>query len=149
MGFLLILLVGCCGTKFLASSAETYTKDSASYIEKIRPVLVDIPADTNIIRIRLMDVEGKIKAVEASSHSRRGNLQVMSDEQGNMMARCICDSLLLEVEARDRIIKNYSTKVVTLAGKEVRYTAWYDKISRIFAVLFILIVVFQIYKTIR
>lgn len=108
---LVIILQSCvtqkaCNTKY---PPKIITRDSVSYKEIIRNVEVPVPGET-VTLIQLVNCDSSGKAQMPKKTIKTGKTTATAQiKDGVLEVNCQTDSLILEIQARDRIIETLKT----------------------------------------
>ena len=143
----LMMAVGCKSPKVITHT-ETVIKDTTIVREIPREIIVTEPADTSIVitKIECDSVTNKPVPVHRSSRSDRAGIEISLDSTGVLEGIATCDSLNKVIEAKDREITTLRDTKSTIREIEIIYkTAWYDKASRVLAIIAIAYIGLKLY----
>jgi hypothetical protein len=142
------LLMSCKKPSSTSKTDVTIQKDSLVYIETVREVKVKVPGDTVEFRVEIPCPDNvKSKPVVYKSQSKRAKIDLTFDK-GVVSGNCICDSLELIVQAKDRYIKDLQKLNVSQSQQsefvKTKYGKWFWYLLAWF-VASILYIVIKIY----
>lgn len=168
MGARVSLLLLLCGPLLLGSAActrkmapateratteRTATKDSSStnrsYVERVRLTPVEAAADKVpfVTQLEVDATTGKLKPATYTSRGRRATVQLAVDADGKVTGECGCDAEKAVIASFDRTVSNLQSQYQELKSEAqekvqvnvpVPYTAWYDYIARVLAILLVI-----------
>lgn len=156
--FALCMAFGSCKPKPPVSSEKVATSNQVSYTktETIKLDTVAIAADTSRVEAQLQvdPVSKKLKPFKAQSGGKRSKLTIEVDSAGQIRGQCNCEAERATIASKDTQIKQLQAKAETSTTVEavpIPYTAWYDVLARVVALLLtvidlILILIYIIHR---
>lgn len=142
--YLLILISTIsCTRKSIVSKTETVTiiKDSISYKETVKLDTIIIPADTLVttFTIECDSITNKPKIAKFKSNSKRLNQTITVGNNGQIIAKCVADSLIKVIASINKELNVYKDLAYTKSDSNSTHTerkyipkwVWYSLVLNI------------------
>jgi hypothetical protein len=154
--FLVVATLSACKptAATIKTSFTEHKKDSTFTKEVVRYDTVEIAGDSipYEVRIECDEKTNKPKPVKFKAKSGRATVDMSLDSAGLLKGVAGCDHLIKRLEAKDRYITTLSNTIRDWKFEETKIVIdhkpyWFDKVARVLALIFILLIIFKIVKT--
>ena len=140
-GIACVAFSSCKATK--PESSETKLVEKSETITKTETLKIDtvqVAADSSKIegQLQVDPITKKIKPFKAQSGGKRAKATAEVDSAGNLKVKCNCEAeqaLIVSKDTQIETLKAQAEKSESVKTVPIPYTAWYDRLARVVALL--------------